>query len=180
MRATVDVNKPVDETSAARVNMMFQEGDASTRDQTDVLDFGFAPSFKFGIGTPTEVTLYALIQQNRDQVDYGVPPLNGFPADVPRNTAYGYDNDYTTSTVIALGSTVDHKFDKRHRAAQPDAVQLRQHEREGDLTECDRHRPQQRLHRHPASAVSHSTIFRSASKAATATSTTSRSTTRPS
>ena len=111
VRATADVNKPVTETSAARVNLMFQQGAVSTRDHTDVLDFGFAPSYKFGIGTPTEVTLYALIQQNHDQVDYGVPPLNGFPADVPRNTAYGYDSDYTDSTVIALGSTIAHKFD---------------------------------------------------------------------
>ena len=30
---------------------------AITRDQTDLLDVGIAPSYKFGIGTPTEITL---------------------------------------------------------------------------------------------------------------------------
>ena len=40
--------------------------------------------------TPTEVTLYALLQHNHDQPDYGVPPVNFFPAQVPRNNAYGY------------------------------------------------------------------------------------------
>jgi catecholate siderophore receptor len=112
VRTTADINKPIDETSAGRVAVMFQQGAVSTRDQNDVLDFGIAPSYKFGIGTPTEVTVYALIQHNHDQVDYGVPPLNGFPADVPRNTAYGYDSDYTDSTVIMLGSEIQHKFNK--------------------------------------------------------------------
>jgi len=39
---------------------MFQQGAVSTRDLNNVLDFGIAPSYKFGIGTPTEVTVYAL------------------------------------------------------------------------------------------------------------------------
>jgi catecholate siderophore receptor len=112
VRTTADVNKPIDETSAGRVAMMFQQGAVSTRDLNDVLDFGIAPSYKFGIGTPTEVTVYALIQRNHDQVDYGVPPLNGFPLDVPRNTAYGYNSDYTDSNIIMLGSEIDHKFSK--------------------------------------------------------------------
>jgi catecholate siderophore receptor len=112
VRTTADVNKPIDETSAGRVAMMFQQGAVSTRDLNDVLDFGIAPSYKFGIGTPTEVTVYALIQRNHDQVDYGVPPLNGFPLDVPRNTAYGYNSDYTDSNIVMLGSEIDHKFSK--------------------------------------------------------------------
>ena len=44
-------------------------------------------------------------------VPYGVPPLNGFPINVPRNTAYGFSDDYTEQDVIALNSTIDHKFD---------------------------------------------------------------------
>src|SRR5476649_2626763 len=67
-RGTFDINEPLSETSAYRVAMMLQQGAASTRYQTDVLDFGVAPSYKFGIGTPTEVTLYALLQHNHDQV----------------------------------------------------------------------------------------------------------------
>ncbi|MBS0541896.1 MAG: TonB-dependent receptor plug domain-containing protein, partial [Proteobacteria bacterium] len=54
-RGTADINIPTSDTSAARVATMFQKGAASTRHQTDVLDFGVAPSYKFGIGTPTEI-----------------------------------------------------------------------------------------------------------------------------
>lgn len=111
-RTTADVNVPFEETNAARVSMMFQAGKASTLDQTNVLDFGFAPSVKLGIGTPTEVTLSALLQHRKDQVPYGVPPLNGFPVNVPRNTAYGFNDDYTEQDTIALNSTVDHKFNQ--------------------------------------------------------------------
>src|SRR5262249_58274731 len=97
VRSTADVNLPFgeDSSSAARVNGMFQWGKTSTVDQTVAQDFGFAPGVKFGIGTPTQITLQALLQHNHDQVQYGVPPLNGFPIDVPRNTAYGFTDDFT-------------------------------------------------------------------------------------
>ena len=89
---------------------MFQVGKASTLDQTNVLDFGLAPSVKLGIGTPTEITLSAILQHRKDQVPYGVPNLNGFPINVPRNTAYGFDATTTVQDVIPLNSTIDHKF----------------------------------------------------------------------
>lgn len=112
VRSTADINMPVSESSAVRVPFMFQVGKASTRNETEVLDFGFAPSYKFGIGTPTEVTLYALLQRNHDHVDYGVPPLNGWPSNVNPNNAYGYSSDYTDSNIAMLGATIDHKFNK--------------------------------------------------------------------
>lgn len=111
-RFTADVNQPMDETSAARVNMMFQRGKASTRDLTDVLDFGIAPSVKLGIGTPTEITLSALLQHNHDNVDYGLPNYNGYLLTPPRNTNYGLSDDYTNTDQIMLNATVDHKFHK--------------------------------------------------------------------
>jgi catecholate siderophore receptor len=85
-RFTADVNQPIDESAAARVSMMFQ------------------------LGTPTQVTFSALLQKNHDKVDYGIPPYNGYPAQVPRNTSYGLGDDYTDSTQIMLNATVDHKF----------------------------------------------------------------------
>jgi catecholate siderophore receptor len=112
VRGTADVNLPTGESSALRVPMMFQVGKVSTRDQTEVLDFGFAPSYKFGIGTPTEVTLYALLQRNHDHADYGLPPLNGLPADVNLNNAYGFSSDYTDQSIAMVGATIEHKFNK--------------------------------------------------------------------
>ena len=117
VRTTADVNVPFgeDSSSAARVNGMFQWGKTSTVDQTVAQDFGFAPGVKFGIGTPTQITLQALLQHNHDQVQYGVSPLNGFPINVPRNTAYGFTDDFTNQDVISLMSTVDHAFNKDFR-----------------------------------------------------------------
>ncbi|MEA2804907.1 MAG: catecholate siderophore receptor [Rhodospirillaceae bacterium] len=117
VRTTADVNVPFgqDSSNAARVNAMFQYGKASTVDMTTVQDFGFAPAVKFGIGTPTQITLQALMQHNHDQVPYGVPPLNGFPLNVPRNTAYGFSDDYTNQDAISLMATVDHAFNKNFK-----------------------------------------------------------------
>jgi len=111
-RFTADVNQPMDEDQAARVNMMFQRGKASTRDQTNLMDFGIAPTVTLGMNGPTKVTLSALFQHNYDQVDYGIPPYNGVPLSVPRNTAYGFADDFTATDTIIVGANVEHKFDK--------------------------------------------------------------------
>jgi catecholate siderophore receptor len=110
VRSTVDSNVQLSPTSAFRLNGMAQGGDATTRDQSKVEDYGVAPSFKFGIGTPTEVTLSALLQHNNDMADYGVQSVNGYPADVNRNTAYGYPTDSTKQDIAMLNASVVHKI----------------------------------------------------------------------
>ena len=111
VRSTIDYNKATSDTSAVRVEAMGQDGKATTRDQSSLQDFGLAPSVRFGIGTPTEITLSALLQHNHDQPDYGVGPLNGQPAPVNRDNAYGYNDDHTDSDIAALNSTIIHKID---------------------------------------------------------------------
>ncbi|MEB0032794.1 TonB-dependent siderophore receptor [Undibacterium sp. RTI2.1] len=110
VRATVDYNTPTSDTSAVRILAMGQSGDATTRDQTKLQDFGFAPSVKFGIGTATEITLSALLQHNHDMPDYGLGPLNGAPVNVDHKTAYGYNDDHTDSDIASLNSTIIHKL----------------------------------------------------------------------
>ncbi|MGO4808406.1 TonB-dependent receptor [Cupriavidus sp. 2MCAB6] len=110
VRATADYNTPTGETSAFRISAMAQDGAPSTRDQTKVKDFGLAPSWRLGIGTPTEITLSALLQHNEDQPDYGLPAINGHPVNVDRKTAYGFNDDRTIQDVVALNGTVDHKI----------------------------------------------------------------------
>lgn len=109
VRTTLDHNTPLSDSAAVRVEAFAQDGDGSTRDQTRLQDWGVAPSIKFGIGTPTEITLQALIQHNHDQPDYGVGPLNGAPVAVARDTAFGYNSDHTDSDVGALTATINHK-----------------------------------------------------------------------
>jgi catecholate siderophore receptor len=114
-RTTVDVGRAIDATSALRIAGMAQSGRPTTRDEMKNTDFGLAPSLKLGIGTPTEITLSALLQKNHDMPDYGVSPY-GFgpgkqaPVKVPRNTFYGYTDDRTDQTVATFSALVSHRF----------------------------------------------------------------------
>ncbi|MBP0597808.1 TonB-dependent siderophore receptor [Herbaspirillum sp. LeCh32-8] len=110
VRTTADYNHPLSDTSAMRIEAMAQNGAASTRNQTNVQDFGLAGSYVMGIGTPTEITLSALIQHNHDQPDYGLPPLNGHPVSVDRDTAYGLNSDRTDQDVVSLNAGIKHKI----------------------------------------------------------------------
>ncbi|WP_118178405.1 TonB-dependent receptor [Paraburkholderia phosphatilytica] len=108
-RTSVDVNHPLSDTSAIRLNA-FGQSLGSTRDEMHNKDYGIAPEARFGIGTPTEITLSALIQHNYDQPDYGVPPLNGAPAPVSRNTYYGITTDRTIQDIQTFTAGIKHRF----------------------------------------------------------------------
>jgi catecholate siderophore receptor len=115
-RTTADFNRPLSETSAFRV-AAFAQDIKSTRDVVHDKDWGVAPSFRFGIGTPTEITLSALIQRNRDTPDYGFPLITTGgkgtlrkPIAAPPNRFYGYDDDYFNQSVDVFTATIQHKF----------------------------------------------------------------------
>src|SRR5215475_112719 len=109
LRGTADYNQPLSDTSAFRVSAMAQDV-YSTRDVMKYKDFGIAPSLRFGIGTPTQVTLSGLFLYNDDMPDYGLPPVNGRPAGVDRKTFYGLTDDRTIQNVAQLGAIVSHDF----------------------------------------------------------------------
>ncbi|HEY1996610.1 TonB-dependent siderophore receptor [Paraburkholderia sp.] len=108
-RTTVDLNHPLTDTSAFRINA-FGQSLGSTRDEMRNKDYGIAPELRFGIGTPTEVTLSALIQHNYDMPDYGVQALNGHPSPVGRNTFYGLTSDRTIQDVQIFNAGIKHRF----------------------------------------------------------------------
>ncbi|MGH8796839.1 MAG: TonB-dependent receptor [Caldimonas sp.] len=109
VRSTIDIDHPLSGTSAFRVGAMAQDA-KTTRDSMHNNDIGVAPSIRFGIGTPTEVTLSALFAHNRDMPDYGVPPVNGRPADVSRDAFYGLTDDRTTQDVATASARIEHRF----------------------------------------------------------------------
>ncbi len=109
VRGTVDFNQQIDATSAYRVTAMGQDVH-STRDVMKNQDYGIAPSIRFGIGTPTEVTLNALLTHYDDMPDYGLPPVNGAPASVNRKNFYGATDDRTLQDVYNLNATITHTF----------------------------------------------------------------------
>ena len=108
-RVAADLNQPLSDTSAGRVNV-FAQDNHSTRDVMSNKDGGIAPSLRFGIGTPTEITLSALLQRNHDMPDYGLPPLNGKPAPVDFDTFYGLTDDRTNQDVAMGALRIEHTF----------------------------------------------------------------------
>ncbi|HLX79747.1 MAG TPA: TonB-dependent siderophore receptor [Burkholderiales bacterium] len=109
MRTTADLNQPLSDTSAFHISAMAQDVN-STRDVMDYKDYGIAPSLRFGINTPTTVTLSAMINHNRDMPDYGLPPVNGAPANVNHKTLYGLTDDRTIQDVDEFTAKVVHKI----------------------------------------------------------------------
>jgi catecholate siderophore receptor len=108
-RSTVDYNHQLSDTSALRIDVMAQDI-GNTRDVMENQDFGFAPTVRFGIGTPTEVTLSALIEHNHDMPDYGIPAVNGQVANINFNNFFGLNNDHTDQDVDILNATIKHVF----------------------------------------------------------------------
>ncbi len=156
VRATLDFNQPIDETSAYRLAAMAQDVH-STRDVMKNQDFGFAPSLRFGIGTPTEVTLNALLTHNHDMPDYGLPPVNGAPADVNRKNFYGSTDDRTIQDVVNLNATISHRFSAVGHVAQSDAVLALLDRRTRVGPQQRRHHHRRRLHAFPATNLSNTT-----------------------
>jgi len=109
LRMTADFNQPLSDTSAFRVALMAQDVN-STRDVMENKDYALAPSLRFGINTPTELTLSALVSHNRDMPDYGLPPVNGRPANVDRHTFYGLTDDRTVQDVGQFTAKISHRI----------------------------------------------------------------------
>lgn len=98
-RVTADVNLPIGDSTAFRLNMMLHDSGVAGRDVVENERWGFAPSVTFGLGRATRFTAsYYKVKQNNIS-DYGIPwvpntnnvlvEYRDRPAPVPRNTFYG-------------------------------------------------------------------------------------------
>jgi catecholate siderophore receptor len=104
-RFTGDVNLPIKDRTAFRLNFMAHDSGVAGRDVVENQRWGAAPSILFGLGTRTRLTLsYYYVGQDNIS-DYGIPWVpatnNALPdfrdksAPVPRDTFYGFrDRDY--------------------------------------------------------------------------------------
>ncbi len=115
-RGTLDLNRPLSATAAARVEVFVQDT-KSTRDVVRNQDSGVAPSLRLGIGTPTEITLSGLFQRNHDLPDYGFPFVTTSgagtvrkPVDAPANRYYGYTDDHFDQSVDVVSASLRHKI----------------------------------------------------------------------
>ena len=107
-RTTLDLNQQMTDTAAFRLNLMKHEANVAGRDDVDVSRWGVAPSFAFGLGTDTRLTVGYYHVETDDMPDYGIPLtlspnrskyVVDKPADVDRDNFYGLNTrDYRKST----------------------------------------------------------------------------------
>jgi catecholate siderophore receptor len=100
LRGTADVNLPINDSIAFRMNAMANNSEYPGREAVQNRRWGLAPAISFGLGTKTRYSLsYFYLRQNNIS-DYGIPwvpvtntALAAFrdrPAPVPRETFYGF------------------------------------------------------------------------------------------
>jgi catecholate siderophore receptor len=116
-RLVADVNVKINEGTAARIVGLAEDSGAYRYPQ-DVERYGIAPSVRFGIGFPTEVTLSYYYLKTKDVTDYGQPTLSAaftggmaaMPPVSPEND-YGYANyDFAHHETNIATARIDHRF----------------------------------------------------------------------
>lgn len=116
MRSTLDVNRKLADHTAARVSVMAQNNDSPRgADDVEAEKYGVAPSVRFGIGTPTQVTISEMSLRSREVPDYGVPvnaALGNKPPKVDRENFYGLTDDKFDQDVDILSVKLEHEFNK--------------------------------------------------------------------
>ena len=107
-RTTGDFNHTLSPDAAFRVAAMAQTLH-STRDVMHNQDYGLAPSLNLKLNDKADLTITSLLEYNHDMPDYGLPPINGAPADVAREKFYGLTDDATTQGVKVLGARLKYQ-----------------------------------------------------------------------
>ena len=117
-RGTGDFNQPLGHDMAIRLNVMGQYNEPVGRDYVDFLRWGVAPTFAWGIGTPTLFTASYYYYQEDNTPDRGIPIVTypgqiGTPPDVDRSNFYGLPQQDEEKVHLHRGTlTLDHKFNE--------------------------------------------------------------------
>jgi len=115
LRVTGDWNQPIGDGMAARLAVMSHHNENTGRDHIYSDRWGVAPSFAFGLGSPTTVAIAWLHQDENKLTDYGLPTatVNGVVRPVtdfgvrPSNF-YGYRADVDETTVDTITVRLRH------------------------------------------------------------------------
>jgi catecholate siderophore receptor len=109
-RATADLDTPIGQTAAVRLNLMGQSSAVAERDDVRNRRWGVAPAVAFGLSEQDSLVLAYLHQQEDDVLDVGIPFVDGHVAPVPRDSFYGLDSDSATTDVDILTARYLHVF----------------------------------------------------------------------
>ncbi|MBW7896444.1 MAG: TonB-dependent siderophore receptor [Opitutaceae bacterium] len=109
-RATADINQPIGDDKAVRLNLMMTDAGVPGRDVVENTSWGLAPSFAFGLGRPTKL-IFSWQRLEQDNVpDYGMPrQVYAYNPPVPASNWYGLKaRDYEKIEQDLLTAIVEH------------------------------------------------------------------------
>jgi catecholate siderophore receptor len=135
-RLTADIDQPIGPDAAFRVNLMGHDAGYTGRDDIEYSRFGIAPSFAFGIGTATRLTISLMHQSEYDNPDYGVPWIYvpGEARPFYTSNFYGWkNNDYARAN--ADMATVNGEYDVNDWLTLRDRFRYGSYERSMQVTE---------------------------------------------
>lgn len=129
VRGTFDVNEPLNEHTAIRLNGMYHDGDIPGRDTVHQERYGLAASLAFGLGTDTRFTFNYQRMEENNIPDFGIPwipttgtfvgaaaPLNGLrnqPAPVDYSNFYGRPTDFQRDQGDMFTAIFEHDFNDK-------------------------------------------------------------------
>lgn len=105
VRATADINRPIGDSMALRLNLMYHDAGVADRDVVENSRWGVAPSIAFGLNTPTRLIASYMRMEQDNVPDYGLPFNFDTDGDGTNNADAGLgllDNDDTRSNFYGL------------------------------------------------------------------------------
>ncbi|MBN3726894.1 TonB-dependent receptor [Burkholderia sp. Ac-20379] len=111
-RATLDVNRKLNDTTAVRLNVMGNDADQAGRTDVYSKRWGIAPSVTFGMNTPTTVTVSYYHLNTWDMPDFSDPfRASGTPVSSDRGQFYGLNTrDYRYGQTDNAEVRVEHRL----------------------------------------------------------------------
>jgi len=116
-RATLDMNRRINDETAVRLNVMGHDANQPGRNNVYSRRWGVAPSVAFGLNTPTTVTLSYYHLNSYDMPDFSVPfrTTGGTPgagSGITRSQFYGLNTrDYRYGQTDSGEIRVEHRID---------------------------------------------------------------------
>jgi catecholate siderophore receptor len=108
-RVAVDVDQPLNDKIAFRLNGMYENSD-SFRDFVNLERYGINPTLTLMPGKQTKITLSYENFRDHRTADRGIPSFQGRPADVDISTFFGNPEQSRVRTLVNLGTTaVEHQ-----------------------------------------------------------------------
>lgn len=114
VRVTADFNQPlaVGNGSGFRLNLLGHKADVPGRDVVETERYGFSPSLSLGLGNATRLTLSYMRLDSDSIPDYGMPWIQGRPADVDRENFYGFETDFLETKANVSSVILEHEINR--------------------------------------------------------------------